>query len=93
MRQNVLKFKNDIKDWVAAYKEGKDNHWMHPIYCAYYLIKHQITDADKRKEFVEEDIKRSYKALNSDWTKRVFRKVVDEYLGKYPEEIVCADKQ
>ena len=92
MRQNVLKFKNDIKDWVDAYKEGKDNHWMHPIYCAYYLIKHQILDPNKQKEFIEEDIKRSYKALNNDWTKRVFRKVVNEYLGLYPEEIVRANQ-
>lgn len=92
MRQNVLEFKNDIKDWVAAYKEGKDNHWMHPIYCAYYLVKHQILDPDKQKEFIEEDIKRSYKALNNDWTKRVFRKVVNEYLELYPEETVCVNQ-
>jgi len=92
MRQNVLEFKSDIKEWVAAYKEGKDNHWMHPIYCAYYLIKHQILDPNKQKEFIEEDIKRSYKALNNDWTKHVFRKVVNEYLGLYPEEIVRANQ-
>lgn len=92
MRQNVLEFKSDIKEWVAAYKEGKDNHWMHPIYCAYYIIKHQILDPNKQKEFIEEDIKRSYKALNNDWTKYAFRKVVNEYLGLYPEEIVRANQ-
>ena len=92
MRQNVLEFKNDIKEWVAAYKEGKDNHWMHPIYCAYYIIKHQILDPNKQKEFIEEDIKRSYKALNDNWTKHAFRKVVNEYLGLYSEETVCANQ-
>ena len=93
MRQNVLQFKSDIKEWVAAYKEGKDNHWMHPIYCAYYIIKHQILDPDKRKEFIQKDIDHSYKALQSDYAKRYFRRVVDEYLAKYPEEVICTDQQ
>ena len=93
MRQNVLQFKSDIKEWVAAYKEGKDDHWMHPIYCAYYLLKHQILDPVKKEEFIQKDIDHSYKALRNDWDMRYFRKVVDEYLRKYPEEIVCADKQ
>lgn len=93
MRQNVLQFKSDIKEWVAAYKEGKDNHWMHPIYCAYYIIKHQISDPSRREEIIQNDIDHSYKALRNDWDKRYFRKVIDEYLGKYPEETVCTDKQ
>ena len=92
MRQNALEFKNDIKNWVAAYKEGKDDHWMHPIYCAYYLVKHQILDPDKRKEFIENDIKRSYKALNNEWLKSAFIRIVNEYLGKYPETTVCTDQ-
>ncbi len=92
MRQNVLEFKSDIKEWVAAYKEGKDNHWMHPIYCAYYIVKHQILDPEKRKAFIEADIKHSYKALRNDWERNSFRKVVNDYIGRYPEETVCTDK-
>lgn len=90
MRTNALKFKQDIKDWVAL--KDKNLHWMHPVYCAYYIVKHQILDNEKRQFIIEDDIKRSYKALNSDYYKRLFRKAVDEYLNKYPEEIICTDK-
>lgn len=90
MRTNALKFKQDIKEWVAL--KDKNSHWMHPIYCAYYIVKHQILDSAKRQAIIEDDIKRSYKTLNSDYYKYLFRNVVDEYLNKYPEETVCTDK-
>lgn len=91
MRQNALDFKNDIKEWVA--NKEHDTHWMHPIYCAYYIVKHQILDNDKRKAIIEDDIKRSYKALNNDWVKDSFRRTVNAYIGYYPEETLCTDKQ
>ena len=90
---NVYKFKSDIKEWVAAYKEGKDSHWMHPIYCAYYILKHQISDSSKREEIIQNDINHSYKALRNDLDKRYFRRAVNEYLSEYSEETVCTDKQ
>jgi len=90
MRTNALKFKQDIKEWVAL--KEKNPHWMHPIYCAYYIVKHQILDHEKWQSIIEDDIKRSYKALNSDYYKRLFRKVVDDFLNKYQEETVCTDK-
>ena len=89
MKQNVLKFQSDIKIQVAQQKE-KDycDWWMHPAYCAYYILKHSITDVEK---CIDEDIKRSYKALPDDWYKRCFRKEVNKYLEKYAET-VCTDK-
>lgn len=90
MRTNHLNFKTDIKSWVDL--KEKNPHWMHPIYCAYYIVKHQILDPVKREEIIQDDIKRSYKALNSDWRKQFFKRTVNEFLNKYPEEIVCTDK-
>lgn len=88
MRQNVLKFQNDIKAQVALHKEtGDSNWWMHPAYCAYYIIKHKV---DNPEEFIEEDIKKSYKALDSDWMKQLFKKKVSKYLEDYAETI-CAN--
>lgn len=92
MRQNVLEFKNDIKKLVENIKEEKDWAWMHPIYRAYYIIKHQITDETLQNENIEDDIKRSYKALRTDWDKQRFRKIVNEYLELYPETIVRIDQ-
>ena len=54
MRTNALKFKQDIKEWVAL--KDKNSHWMHPIYCAYYIVKHQILDSAKRQAIIEDDI-------------------------------------
>lgn len=90
MRTNALKFKQDIKELVAL--KDKNPYWMHPMYCAYYIVKHQILDSEKRKSIIEDDIKKSYKALNCDYYRCYFRRKVDEYLSKYPEETVCTDK-
>ena len=90
MKQNVLNFKNDIKAQVAKQKETGDcDYWMHPVYCAYYILKHNLENSD---EYIQQDIKRSYKALNSDWSKNLFTKRVNEWLGKYAE-VVCVDQQ
>jgi hypothetical protein len=90
MKPNVLKFKDDIKIQVAQQKE-KDycDWWMHPAYCAYYILKHGITDFDK---CIEEDVKRSYKALPDEWSKDHFREKVMKYLAQYEEQPVCTDK-
>ena len=41
MKTNVLKFQKDIKIQVAKQKETGDcDWWMHPVYCAYYILKH-----------------------------------------------------
>ena len=88
MRQNVLKFQNDIKAQVALHKEtGDSNWWMHPAYCAYYIIKHKVVNPE---ESIEEDIKKSYKALDSDWKKQIFKKQVSKYLEDYAE-IICTN--
>ena len=85
MRQNVLKFQNDIKAQVALHKEkGNSEWWMHPAYCAYYMIKHRVEDSEK---FISDEIEKSYKALDSDWTKKAFIKVVNKYLEDYAETI------
>ena len=85
MRQNVLKFQSDIKAQVAKYRETGDcNWWMHPAYCAYYILKHKVENID---EFIDEDIKKSYKALNSDWIKSVFKNKVKKHLEEYAETI------
>ena len=90
MKQNVLKFQSDIKAQVAMQKE-KDycDWWMHPAYCAYYILKHNLENAD---EYIQLDIKRSYKALDSDYRRKYFTREVNSYLGKYAE-VVCADQQ
>ena len=94
MKPNVLKFKNDIKEQVD-FQKGliKDRKitpkWMHPLYCAYYILKHNVEDVDN---YIEEDIKRSYKALASDCLKGSFRHIVKKQLEKYAEEIICTDK-
>ena len=90
MKQNVLNFKNDIKIQVAKQKETGDcDWWMHPVYCAYYILRHNIEDIDK---CIKEDIERSYKALPDYWRKESFKNSVKKYLDKYAE-IVCTDKQ
>lgn len=88
MKPNVLKFQNDIKIQVAQQKE-KDycDWWMHPAYCAYYILKHNIQNID---EYIQEDIKRSYKALPDYWSKESFKKSVQKYLKDYAETI-CTD--
>lgn len=88
MKPNVLKFKNDIKAHVAKKKEtGYAGTWMHPMYCAYYILKHNVEDIDN---FIAEDIKNSYKALQGNmkyfFEKRV-RKILEEYA-----ETVCVDR-
>ena len=93
MKPNVLKFKNDIKTLVD-YRKGliKDSNvtpkWMHPLYCAYYILKHNVKDVDN---YIEEDIKRSYKALPCECLKGSFRRIVKKQLENYAE-IICADK-
>ena len=90
MKPNVLKFKNDIKIQVAQQKE-KDycDWWMHPAYCAYYILKHGIENVE---ECINEDIKRSYKALQDDYNRELFRRKVKSYLEEYAEEkFVCTD--
>lgn len=94
MKQNVLKFKNDIKEQVD-FQKGliKDRKvtpkWMHPLYCAYYILKHNVEDVDN---YIEEDIKRSYKALPCECLKGSFRRIVKNQLERYAEEIICTDK-
>jgi len=90
MEQNVLKFKNDIKALVAKKKEtGYAGTWMHPIYCAYYILKHRV---ENKEEFINEDIKKSYKALRDSYLQNLFRQKVDNICEKYAaEEIVRAD--
>ena len=90
MKPNVLKFQSDIKIQVAQQKE-KDycDWWMHPAYCAYYILKHNVENIS---EYIEEDIKRSYKALQDGYHKELFRRKVKSYLEEYAEEkFVCTD--
>lgn len=88
MKQNVLNFQSDIKAQVAKQKEtGSCDWWMHPVYCAYYILKHGVP----AQEYIDLDIKRSYKALNSEYAKRYFTRVVNEYLTKYAE-VVCSNQ-
>jgi len=88
MRPNVLKFKNDIKAEVAYCKEhGDHREWMHPMYCAYYILKHNLEDA---KAYIKEDIKVSYKALSGDRS-YYFEEKVKKLLEKYAET-VCTDR-
>jgi hypothetical protein len=90
MRPNVFKFQSDIKILVAKQKETGDCRvWMHPMYCAYYLIKHNVQEIDK---FIEDDIKKSYKALPDEYSKKAFRKKVEDYYIQYGEETVRADR-
>ena len=89
MRPNVLKFKEEIKTQVAKQKEqGYCDYWMHPMYCAYYLIKHNIENPDA---YIQEDIKKSYKALHDEYSKKSFQKKVEEWYIKYESETVCSD--
>lgn len=90
MKTNVLNFKNDIK--IQVEKQKKDDYcdwWMHPAYCAYYILKHNVQDI---KNYIQEDIKRSYKALPDYWSKESFKNKVKKYLEDYAE-VVCTDKQ
>ena len=88
MKQNVLNFQSDIKTQVAKQKEtGSCDWWMHPVYCAYYILKHNVDP----QEYIDLDIKKSYKALNTDYDRKFFTKRVNEWLEKYAE-VVCADQ-
>ena len=88
MRQNILKFQNDIKAQVAKQKETDCcDWWMHPAYCAYYILKHNVEDPEK---YIEEDIKRSYKALADYYSKESFKRNVAKKLEEYAETI-CTD--
>ena len=90
MKENVLKFKNDIKDIVAKHREtGYCGVWMHPRYCAYYILKHPNVNKDA---FINLDIERSYKALPDDYHKRLFARTVNDIYEKYATEITCTDK-
>ena len=88
MKPNVLKFQNDIKIQVAQKKEKDDcEWWMHPAYCAYYILKHNVENTE---EYINKDIKRSYKALPDKWRKEVFKNTVNKYLEQYGT-FVCTD--
>jgi len=88
MKENVLKFKNDIKALVAKQKEtGDAGKWMHPIYCAYFMLKHNV---ENKEEFIENEIKKSYKALCWDGIKDMFRNKVNSIYKEYAE-VVCTD--
>jgi hypothetical protein len=88
MKQNVLNFKNDIKVEVAYCKEhGDHREWMHPVYCAYYILKHGVENPDN---FISDEIKRSHKALCGDRS-YYFKKAVEKLLLKYAE-VVCTDR-
>ena len=89
MKPNVLKFKSDIKDLVAKQKKTGDcGGWMHPMYCAYYLLKHNVQETDK---YIQDDIKKSYKALPDEYSKKAFQKKVEDYYIHYGEQVVCSD--
>ena len=89
MKPNVLKFKSDIKDLVAEQKKTGDcGVWMHPMYCAYYLLKHNVQEID---EYIKADINQSYKALPDEYSKKAFQKKVEDYYIHYGEQIVCSD--
>lgn len=88
MKPNVLKFKEFIKAQVAQQKKnGSCEFWMHPIYCAYYIVKHNLENPD---DYIKEDIEKSYKALHDEYLKRSFQKKVEEWYVKYAET-VCTD--
>jgi len=83
MKPNVLKFKSDIKDLVAEQKKtGYCGVWMHPMYCAYYILKHNVQEMDN---FIQDDIKKSYKALPDEYSKKAFQKKVEDYYIQYGE--------
>ena len=89
MKPNVLKFKSNIKDLVAEQKKTGDcGVWMHPMYCAYYLLKHNVQETDK---YIQDDIKKSYKALPDEYSKKAFQKKVEDYYIQYGEQVVCSD--
>lgn len=89
MKPNVLKFKSNIKDLVAEQKKTGDcGVWMHPMYCAYYLLKHNVQEIDK---FIQDDIKKSYKALPDEYSKKAFQKKVEDYYIHYGEQVICSD--
>ena len=89
MKPNVLKFKEFIKTQVSQQKEkGFCDYWMHPIYCAYYILKHNLENPDI---YIQEDIKKSYKALHDEYSKKSFQKKVEEWYIQYSEETVCSD--
>ena len=91
MKPNVLKFQSDIKIQVAKQKEiGDCDYWMHPMYCAYYILKHNLYE--DRGRVITEDIKRSYKALPDKYQQDLFITHVNKWLNRYAEEVVCADK-
>lgn len=89
MEKNVLKFKDDIAALVAKKKEtGYAGVWMHPIYCAYYILKHRVED---KEGFISDDIKKSYKALSGTYLQNLFRERVNIICSKYATETVCTD--
>ena len=74
MEQNVLKFKNDIKALVAKKKEtGYAGTWMHPMYCAYYILKHKVENKVLDKVNSPEDIRK----LNNDEKKVLCQELRD----------------
>jgi hypothetical protein len=84
MKQNVLNFKNDIKAEVAYCKEHGDHRiWMHPVYCAYYILKHGIED---RESFILNEISKSYKSITGDRS-YYFKNSVNKSLEKYAEVV------
>jgi hypothetical protein len=88
MKENVLNFKNDIKAEVAFCKEhGYHRVWMHPIYCAYYILKHNVED---KEQFIENDIKNSHKSVTGD-REYYFKQSVKKSLEKYAE-VVCTNQ-
>ena len=91
MEANVLKFKNDIKALVAKQKEndGECGKWMHAVYTAYFIMKHNVSDVAK---FMEEEIARSHKALADKWIQDTFTNAVNNIRAEY-EETVCTNKQ
>lgn len=89
METNVLKFKDDIKALVKKTKEtGDAGEWMHPMYCAYYMLKHKV---ENKEEFIEEDIKKSYKSLKEPYIQHLFKEKVNTIYSKYAKETVCTD--
>ena len=90
MEANLLKFKNDIKQLVAKHKEqGYSATWMHPMYCAYYILKHKNVN---KEDFINLDIERSYKALHDNYMKRLFAKKVNDIYNEYATETACTDR-
>lgn len=91
MKANVLKFKNDIKKQVEIHTgkvEGEDI-WMFPLYTAYYMIKHCIENKD---QFINDEIRKSYKALSGYTDQVLYKKLVIKYVDEYAET-VCPSRE